>query len=136
MSPPEIDFGSNLLKISETLGFEVKLWKTLFCESLDLIWPSAKPFFDNHILWNLSTWIHRKFCCHGLKTEFGIQFTRGLINQEVSRRYWVSLNLDRSTGIKHVSRSAVSFFLEQFLEYLCVFNNITCLSTSRYFWTH
>ena len=136
MSPLEIDFRSNLLKIFEKLGFEVKLWKTLFCESLDLIWPLAKPFFDNHIFWNFSTWIHRKFCHHGLKTEFGIQFTKDLIDQEVSRRYWGSLNLDRSTSIKHVWRSAVSSFLEQFLEYLYIFNNTTCLSTSRYFWTH
>ena len=34
---------SNQEKISEKLGFDVKLWKILFCEGFDLVWPSVKP---------------------------------------------------------------------------------------------
>ena len=37
---------SKLLKIFEKLGFGVKLWKTLFSESLDLVWPLVKPRAD------------------------------------------------------------------------------------------
>jgi len=37
---------SNLLKISEKLEFGVKLWKTLFCGSLDIVWSSVNPRAD------------------------------------------------------------------------------------------
>ena len=42
LGPSRIDFGSNLVKvvkISEKLKFDVKLWKMLFCEGFDLVWP-------------------------------------------------------------------------------------------------
>ena len=34
-----VKLGQSLLKISEKLRFEVKLWKMLFCESSDHVWP-------------------------------------------------------------------------------------------------
>jgi len=37
LGPLGIDFKSNLLKFSEKLGFDVKIWKMLFCEAFDLV---------------------------------------------------------------------------------------------------
>ena len=39
-----------LLKISEKLGFGAKLWKMLFCECLDLVWPTIKLGLTRGIL--------------------------------------------------------------------------------------
>ena len=32
---------SKLPKISKKLRFDVKLWKVMFCEGFDLVWPSV-----------------------------------------------------------------------------------------------
>ena len=40
LGPSKVDLGqtwSKLLKIFEKLGFDVKLWKLLFCEDFDLV---------------------------------------------------------------------------------------------------
>ena len=44
LGPAKVNFEStwsNLPKIFEKLEFDVKLWKLLFCESFDFIWPSV-----------------------------------------------------------------------------------------------
>ena len=39
-----------LPKISEKFEFDVKLWKVLFCEGFDLIWPLVNPRLTRCIL--------------------------------------------------------------------------------------
>ena len=49
LGPPRVNFRSNLVKVTKNLlqaQVWVKLWKMLFCENLDLIWPSVKPRVD------------------------------------------------------------------------------------------
>ena len=53
LGPPRSTPGqiwSKLLKISEKLRFEVKLWKMLFCEGFDFIWPSVNLRLTRGIL--------------------------------------------------------------------------------------
>ena len=46
LGPLGIDFRSNLLKFSEKLEFDVKIWKILFCEAFDLVRPLVKLRVD------------------------------------------------------------------------------------------
>ena len=41
---------SKLLKISEKLGFDIKPWKMLFFEDIDLVWPLVNPGLTKGIL--------------------------------------------------------------------------------------
>ena len=41
---------SKLLKISKEFGFDVKLWKVLFCKDFDLVWPLVNPGLTRGIL--------------------------------------------------------------------------------------
>ena len=53
LGPVENQLKVNLVKvakISEKLGFDVKLWKVLFYEGFDFVWPSVNPWLTKGIL--------------------------------------------------------------------------------------
>ena len=41
---------SNLLKIFEEVGFDIKSWKMLFCEYFNIVWPLVNPGLTRGIL--------------------------------------------------------------------------------------
>ena len=53
LGPVENQLQVNLVKvakISEKLGFDVKLWKVLFYEGFDFVWPLVNPWLTKGIL--------------------------------------------------------------------------------------
>ena len=52
--PPRVNIRSNLTKIFEELGFDVKAWKMSFGEDSDLVWILVNPRLTRGILVNLT----------------------------------------------------------------------------------
>ena len=97
---------SKLLKFSEMLGFDLKLWKVLFCKGFDLVWPSVNPRLTRGILVILAK-----------KVLWVLQRPNGLrhIILDVLMAPWRENNIFGYFGIRHANREQTKYSINSIL---------------------
>ena len=88
---------SKLPKVSEKLGFDVKLLKMFFCEDFDLIWPPVNPGLTRGILAKKGT----------LSTLMSERLHHVIL--DVLAAPWKENNIFGFFGVQHVNRGRTKY---------------------------